>query len=975
MGMRRKANDAAVVFLTCQALGSDCTKIALAVAMVLGMVAVGCSAQDPPSKSFETITRSLDACTNPANAIVAENCQTVGVVSRTVWDLPGSTIGMTENDNLFGFTTSFSYLPGQTVNFKIKTPSSNYTVFIYRLGYYGGAGARQVDWVSRSGGAQVQAPCSNFSSNTPTPNYNVVDCSNWAISVSWSIPGTAVTGVYLAKVISDDGYGATHIPFVVKEPAGSFSDILFQTSDTTWQAYNMFTDSSVSGSFYSDPGARAVSYNRPFQTRTSGWPEYWLLDNEYPMIRWLEQNGYSVAYAGGLDVDQSSAIVSGRKVFLSVGHDEYWSGNQRSNVDAALTSGTRLAFLSGNQAFWKTRWAADNAGNANRVLISYKYDGKNDPECSALTWTGLWRDDRYNAGFQGCTRPASQNARSEAFLAGNTFAGVNERRPLEVPSTASRLRIWRGTSIASLSSGSALLGDDVVGVESDVRPNSTLTGPPGALSISLSASTGVQDSYYEDAETVQATWMHEATLFRAASGALVFGAGTINWPHGLDRARDTGDATSPTAVSHDLQQVTANVFSDLGVSPSTPVSTLVISGPSTDSVGPTVQIGVGNAESGVVMGSASDAGGAVAAIEGSSDGVTWSRADGFGPATNSWVWRNGGSLGGKTIRIRAVDDSANVGSAATQSFATPSGRLLMALGASGGGISSYPMDSTHSVGWTTIVPANINGDSVTDYLLYNAISGRLVMGIGTQSGPVGISSYPLDITGSAGWTTIVPVNMNGDSTTDYLFYNAVSGRLLIAIGAPGGGISSYPMDSTHSVGWTTIVPANINGDSVTDYLLYNAVSGRLVMGIGTQSGPVGISSYPLDTTGSLGWTTIVPVNMNGDSTTDYLFYNAVSGRLLIAIGAPGGGISSYPMDSTHSVGWTTIVPANINGDSVTDYLLYNAVSGRLVMGIGTQSGPVGISSYPLDITGSVGWTTIAPVSINGDSVTDYLFYQ
>ena len=43
-----------------------------------------------------------------------------------------------------GFATTMSLNPGSTEHFKIKTTASAYHLDIYRMGYYGGAGARRV---------------------------------------------------------------------------------------------------------------------------------------------------------------------------------------------------------------------------------------------------------------------------------------------------------------------------------------------------------------------------------------------------------------------------------------------------------------------------------------------------------------------------------------------------------------------------------------------------------------------------------------------------------------------------------------------------------------------------------------------------------------------------------------------------------------------------------------------------------------
>ena len=48
------------------------------------------------------------------------------------------------------------------------------------------------------------------------------------------------------------------------------------------------------------------------------------------MIRWLESNGYDVTYQAGIDTDRNPvSLLLQHKLFLSVGHDEYWSGQQR----------------------------------------------------------------------------------------------------------------------------------------------------------------------------------------------------------------------------------------------------------------------------------------------------------------------------------------------------------------------------------------------------------------------------------------------------------------------------------------------------------------------------------------------------------------------------------------------------------------------------------------------------------------------
>ena len=82
-----------------------------------------------------------------------------------------------------------------------------------------------------------------------------------------------MSGLYIAHLVRNDTGGSSLIPFVVRNDA-SHSDILFQTSDETWQAYNTYGGNSLYQCSTNCPpgnpevykGASKVSYNRPWQS-------------------------------------------------------------------------------------------------------------------------------------------------------------------------------------------------------------------------------------------------------------------------------------------------------------------------------------------------------------------------------------------------------------------------------------------------------------------------------------------------------------------------------------------------------------------------------------------------------------------------------------------------------------------------------------------------------------------------------------
>jgi len=563
---------------------------------------------------------------------------------RSEWDVPNT--GWTFGDSsIVGYTTSFSVDHGETVSFKVSTEAPAYTIDVYRMGWYQGNGARKVATLTPDASLAQNQPACLQDASMQDGGTGLVDCGNWRVSASWASPPDAVSGVYLAVLRRTDTGGASHVYFVVRDDE-SKSQILFQTNDTTWQAYNWYGGTSLY--FF----AQKVSYNRPFAFST-------FLVDQFPMVRFLERNGYDVSYFGGTDSDQRGADIRDHAVFMSDGHDEYWSKDQRANVEAARDAGTNLAFFSGNEVFWKTRWepSIDASADPHRTLVCYKetkYGAKVDP---SPEWTGTWRDPRFS--------PPSDGGRPENALTG-TLSRVNGHRAdaITVPAADGKMRFWRNTSIASLPpSGSATLPSATLGYEWDDSPDNGFR-PPGLFFLSTTTIAITDGKYLLDYGTTYGNGVatHHLTTYRAPSGALVFGAGTVQWAWGLDDVMDPPG----TAPDVDMQQATVNVLADMGSQPTTLMAGLVTATKSTDTVAPTTTIvaPANNASVSVgspvaISGTASDTGGGVVGgVEVSTDdGTTWHPATGRGTWTYTWT---PGTAGPVTILARSVDDSANL---------------------------------------------------------------------------------------------------------------------------------------------------------------------------------------------------------------------------------------------------------------------------------------------------------------------------
>jgi hypothetical protein len=170
---------------------------------------------------------------NGGNPIACENTHTGA--SAANWDIVD---GDHQNDadktnkpdpDLVGFATSMSVNKGSTISFKVNTTAPTYSVDIYRIGYYNGAGARLLASLGTFTGVSQPQCTEETTGSAPT---GLVDCDNWSVSASWSVPSDVTSGVYVAKLtrlpLPASGPKLTnHIIFVVRDDA-SHSAVLFQ---------------------------------------------------------------------------------------------------------------------------------------------------------------------------------------------------------------------------------------------------------------------------------------------------------------------------------------------------------------------------------------------------------------------------------------------------------------------------------------------------------------------------------------------------------------------------------------------------------------------------------------------------------------------------------------------------------------------------------------------------------------------------
>lgn len=439
----------------------------------------------------------------PLNPVAAENLRT----GSDGWQLrhrapPGI---------LEGYAGAPSVQHGDSLDFHVRADGPHTLTWeVWRMGWYGGAQGRLV----ASGG-----PVPIAQQPTPAPTATgLIEC-HWPITLTVASDASWASGVYLMKLVRDDGFDA-HVPFVVRadERKGAAT---FQASFTTYQAYNAWGGFSL---YDGAPPAVEVSFDRPF-LQGNGAGQYFRFEHYF--VAWAESRGFDLTYLTNVDVDRDPSLVAGQKLFLSVGHDEYWSRREREGVEAALAGGTSLAFFSGNSAYWQIRLEPSRAdGRPQRTQVGWKERAhREDPLRGTPLETTRWRD-----------APLRE---PESALLGVEFDAVEKAdRPWIVVNSSA----WpyEGTGV---SEGDGIAG--IVGYETDRADSGT---PPGTLILAHSPVTDV--SGRGD--------FQEAAVREVPGGAFVFAAGTIEWSWGLSK---------PGTADGRVQRITENVFRRAGLTP------------------------------------------------------------------------------------------------------------------------------------------------------------------------------------------------------------------------------------------------------------------------------------------------------------------------------------------------------------------------------------------------------------------------
>ena len=235
----------------------------------------------------------------------------------------------------------------------------------WRIGYYNGAGAREV-W--RSSSFKLKRGQATTSKNAT----RFVE-AKWPVVTSFRVGDNWTPGFYLILSFSAFGQIENVAPLVIRSPVGS-SKLVMMHSFISWEMYNSFGGRSAylgpgkDGISDADERSRVVSFDRP----SLGSGSYSIQRDAIPFIQFVEKHGINVDEETDLDINQWPSITSKYAGVIVGGHAEYFTNRMFNTFVADRNNGTNIAIFGGNTAFWQTRLEPSKYG-PNRRLAIYRY--------------------------------------------------------------------------------------------------------------------------------------------------------------------------------------------------------------------------------------------------------------------------------------------------------------------------------------------------------------------------------------------------------------------------------------------------------------------------------------------------------------------------------------------------------------------------------------------------------------------------
>jgi Peptidase M10 serralysin C terminal len=266
--------------------------------------------------------------------------------------------------------------------------------------------------------------------------------------------------------------------------------------------------------------------------------------------------------------------------------------------------------------------------------------------------------------------------------------------------------------------------------------------------------------------------------------------------------------------------------------------------------------------------------------------------------------------------------------------------------------------------WSLTGVRDLDGDGTSDVVWYNAITGKIDLwkiDNGQWAGSVDLGSHPL------GWQPAGLGDLTGDGTGDVLWHNPSTGNAELWKIVNGQWAGSVDIGS-HPLGWQPAGLGDLNGDGTGDLLWFNPSTGNADLWKivnGQWAGSVDVGAHPP------GYQVAGVGDFDHDGTNDVLWFNPSTGNVDLWKISNGQWAGSVNLGS-HPLGYQVAGVGDFNHDGTSDIAWYNPTTRDIdiwQIANGQWSASFGVGSHPL------GWTAAGVGEFNGDGFSDIAWHN
>lgn len=304
---------------------------------------------------------------------------------------------------------------------------------------------------------------------------------------------------------------------------------------------------------------------------SAGYQDKW----EHHLVRWLERAGHTIDFIDQSDMGREPGILAPYALYLTAGHNEYMSWEERDEVERFLAAGGKGFMMSGNHAFWQVRWedegtrmvcykssaAEDPAFTANpqrtTTYWAHPMVGRPETRMTGLTFArggfaNLGLATSRGSGGYTVYQPEHWALAGSDLHYGDILGAPDRLVGWEVDGCAFTFR--NGRPVATFEDG-APQGMEIIAIAPATFERGDLGYPQERLLLGGGYTRLAQSLYPDDPDGVERVLNGHCAMvaFDLPDGGSVFNVGSCEWPYGLQSGDPFVDRITRNVLDRFLQ--------------------------------------------------------------------------------------------------------------------------------------------------------------------------------------------------------------------------------------------------------------------------------------------------------------------------------------------------------------------------------------------------------------------------------------